>query len=29
MKKLENLRWVPSWVTHLGCLKGCLEVMKA
>lgn len=27
MKKLENLRWVPSWVSHLGCLKGCLDFL--
>jgi len=24
-KKIENLRWKPRWVTHLGCVKGCLE----
>lgn len=24
-KKLENLRWKPMWVTHLGCIKGCLD----
>ena len=24
MKKLENLKWVPRWVSHLGCIKGCL-----
>lgn len=27
MKKLETLGWQPSWVTHLGCLKGCLEYL--
>ena len=27
MKKLENLSWQPSWVTHLGCLKGCLDYL--
>ena len=27
MKKLENLRWMPSWTTHLGCVKGCLEYL--
>ena len=27
MKKLENLRWVPRWVSHLGCLKGCLDYL--
>ncbi len=25
MKQLENLRWSPSWITHLGCVKGCLD----
>lgn len=24
MKALDNLRWSPKWVTHLGCIKGCL-----
>jgi hypothetical protein len=24
MKALENCRWVPRWVSHLGCIKGCL-----
>ncbi|MHC5039458.1 MAG: cysteine peptidase family C39 domain-containing protein [Planctomycetota bacterium] len=24
-KKIENLRWKPMWVSHLGCLKGCLD----
>jgi len=27
MKKLENLRWVPRWVSHLGCIKGCLDYL--
>lgn len=27
MKKLENLRWVPRWVSHLGCVKGCLDYL--
>ena len=26
-KKLENLRWKPMWVSHLGCIKGCLEYL--
>jgi hypothetical protein len=25
MKTLDNCRWVPNWVSHLGCLKGCLD----
>jgi hypothetical protein len=25
MKKLEGLAWRPRWVTHLGCLHGCLD----
>jgi hypothetical protein len=27
MKKLENLRWVPRWVSHLGCIKGCMDYL--
>ena len=27
MKKLENLRWSPKWVSHLGCIKGCLDFL--
>jgi hypothetical protein len=27
MKKLENLKWNPSWVSHLGCVKGCLDYL--
>ncbi len=27
MKQLENLRWTPRWVSHLGCLKGCLDYL--
>jgi hypothetical protein len=26
--KLENLRWKPMWVSHLGCVKGCLEYLN-
>ena len=25
--KIENLRWKPMWVSHLGCIKGCLEYL--
>jgi hypothetical protein len=28
MKKLENLKWVPRWVSHLGCIKGCLDYLE-
>jgi hypothetical protein len=28
MKKLENLKWVPKWVSHMGCLKGCLDYLS-
>lgn len=28
IKKIENLRWKPRWVTHLGCIKGCLEYLN-
>ena len=27
MKTLENLKWSPKWVSHLGCLKGCLDYL--
>lgn len=27
MVKLENLTWDPSWVSHLGCVKGCLNYL--
>jgi len=27
-KKLEELRWVPMWVSHLGAIKGCLDYLK-
>ena len=25
--ELENLRWRPRWVSHLGCVKGCLDYL--
>jgi hypothetical protein len=25
--KLESLRWVPRWVSHLGCIEGCLKYL--
>jgi hypothetical protein len=27
-KKLENLKWKPFWVSHLGCIKGCLDYLN-
>lgn len=27
MKLLENLKWTPKWVSHLGCIKGCLDYL--
>jgi hypothetical protein len=27
MKKLENCHWSPRWVSHLGCIKGCLDYL--
>ena len=27
MKKLKNLKWSPMWVSHLGCVKGCLDFL--
>ena len=26
--KIENLRWKPMWVSHLGCIKGCIEYLN-
>ena len=26
-KKLENLQFSPKWVSHLGCVKGCLDFL--
>ena len=26
-RKLDNLLWVPSWVSNLGCIKGCLDYL--
>ena len=26
-KEIEGLRWRPRWVSHLGCVKGCLEYL--
>jgi hypothetical protein len=26
-KVLENCRWVPRWVGHLGCIQGCLNYL--
>jgi hypothetical protein len=28
MKTLEHCQWVPRWVSHMGCLKGCLDFLK-
>lgn len=25
--KLGNLKWDPKWVSHLGCVKGCLKYL--
>lgn len=27
-KTLEDLRWKPMWVSHLGCIKGCLKYLN-
>ena len=27
-KKLENLRWERLWISHIGCIKGCLNYLK-
>lgn len=28
MKRLNNLKWIPRWVSHLGCIKGCLNYLN-
>ena len=28
MNKRECLRWEPRWVSHLGCIKGCLDYLN-
>lgn len=28
MVTLEPLTWTPAWVSHLGCLKGCLDFLQ-
>jgi len=28
MKKLDYLKWIPRWISHLGCLQGCLNYLK-
>ena len=27
MKALESCQWTPRWVSHLGCIKGCLDFL--
>jgi hypothetical protein len=27
MKSLRDLRWVPHWVSHLGCIRGCIDYL--
>lgn len=27
MKTLDGLKWSPTWVSHLGCVKGCLDYL--
>ena len=28
MKKLDKLKWDSHWVSHLGCIKGCLNYLN-
>lgn len=28
MKEIKKLKWQPRWVSHLGCIEGCLKHMK-
>ena len=25
IRQIEGLRWQPRWVSHFGCVKGCLD----
>ncbi|MBC8478707.1 MAG: hypothetical protein ISR91_02635 [Candidatus Delongbacteria bacterium] len=27
MKMLQSFNWIPRWVSHIGCLQGCLEYL--
>jgi hypothetical protein len=27
MKALTHCQWTPRWVSHLGCVKGCLDFL--
>lgn len=27
-KKIESLRWKPMWVSHLGCIRDCLDYLN-
>jgi hypothetical protein len=27
-RMLEGLMWSPKWVSHLGCIKGCVDYLK-
>jgi hypothetical protein len=28
MKIINKLKWQPHWVTHLGCIEGCLKYLR-
>ena len=28
IKQLPGLRWQPCFVSHMGCIKGCLDYLK-
>ena len=28
MKIIKELKWEPRWVSHLGCIEGCLKFLK-
>ena len=28
MKIIDKLKWQPRWVTHLGCVEGCLRYLR-
>jgi len=27
VKELKSLRWVPHWVSHLACIRGCIDYL--
>ena len=28
MSVIKSLKWEPRWVSHLGCIEGCLKFLQ-